>query len=180
MSEAEASDKMTQSATPETRNAHKILLESIVALSEQLANGDLPFKIEVGSLLWDLSNAIDKVMKGIKSAAREEAWDELGGAVGSTTLTGTDLGEATVTIPKATLQLPKGKNVDDIKAAIGGDFSLFFSEETVYKPRPEFEERLKQVQNALHKQILIDAIERKEPTPRVSFKRHPPMPYSKG
>jgi hypothetical protein len=157
-----------------------VLLEGIDNLSAMVAEGNIDFKVEVGSLLWDLGNAIEKAMKAIKGDVRTEAWDELGGAVGNTKISGTDLGEATVTFPKATLRIPKGKNVDDIKSAIGGDFSLFFEEEVTFKPRKEFEERVAKLQNALHKQILMDAIERKEATPRVSFTRHPPLPGSKG
>jgi hypothetical protein len=48
---------------------------------------------------------------------------------------------------------------------------LFFEEVTTFKPRKEFDERVTALTNPLHQQILLNSIERVEPTLRVSFRR---------
>jgi hypothetical protein len=59
-----------------------------------------------------------------------------------------------------------------VKRVLGSEFGLFFEEVLTYKPRKEFEERVTALQNPLHKQILHNSVQRVEPTPRVSFRRH--------
>lgn len=169
MSKAKATDK-TQSF--DTRMAHTTLLDSLETIRNSLANASTERKVEIGSVLWQLGDAVRDVLDDIKKDVRVVAVAELQGQVGHTTLEGDDLGEATVTIPEASLRVPKGANVDDLKKVLGSDFGLFFEEVITVKPRKEFEERVTALQNPLHQQILHNAVARVEPTPRVSFKRH--------
>lgn len=172
MSKANASDSMTQS--PATRDAHATLLKGITNLKKMVSvSEDIEFSVEVGSLLWDLINAADDALKEIKKSCREEAWGVLGGATGTHTIEGSDLGEASVNIPKAVWKLKKGKDVDALKMAMGSNFALFFEEITTHKPRSQWDDLVAGGNvEPLHKQLLMDAVNREEPTPRVSFKRN--------
>lgn len=172
MSKANASDTMTQSITP--RQAHEMLMQSIDTLRQKMATtDDVALTVEIGSLLWDLINAADKALKEVKIVCRQEAWKALQGQVGTHTLEGTDLGEATVNIPKAQWKLKKGKDVDGLKTAMGSNFSLFFEEVVTHKPRSEWDKLVSSPGvDPLHKQLLMDSVNREEPTPRVSFRRN--------
>ena len=170
MSEANAVTK-TQS-DPTTRVACDTLIEGVKSLKEMLKTADTDYQVEIGSVLWYLGDAITAALNAVKKDLREEATTQLGGTTGTATFDGTDLGTASVNVPKASLRVPKGKKIDDIKSAIGSDFSLFFEEVTTYKPRVEFDERVTNLTNPLHQQILLNAVERVEPTPRVSFRRN--------
>lgn len=172
MSEANAGTK-TQS-DPNTRTVCDSLLAQVESLKSQLATIATEDKVEIGSVLWAVGDAISDALSGIKKELRVEATTQLGGATGSTNFDGTDLGTASVNVPKASLRVPKGKDMDTIKAAIGSDFALFFEEVTTYKPRSEFDKRVPTLNNPLHQQILLNAVERVEPTPRVSFRRNAP------
>jgi len=168
MSQADANDK-TQSF--DTQVAHKVLLEGLDTIQSSMEGADLDRKIEVGSVLWELGDRVKKVLDSIKEDVRQAAVKELGGMVGHTKLDGDDMGSATVTILPASLKIPKGKDIEGIKQALGSKFSLFFEETVTHKPHKEFEKRVEQVNDALEQKILLDAVERQEMTPRVSFRR---------
>jgi len=170
MSKAKKQSDKTQSF--DTRVAHGALLDGLETIKKSLDESTLERKVEIGSVLWQLGDAVKDVLDRIKSDVRVEAVAELKGQAGNTKLDGDDLGEATVTIPEASLRVPKGTNIDDLKKVLGSDFGLFFEEVTTVKPRKEFEDRVTALQNPLHKQILHNSVARVEPTPRVSFKRH--------
>ena len=171
MSKAKKARDKTQSSF-DTRMAHGTLIEGLKTISASLANSSIERKIEIGSVLWELGDTVRDVLDEIKKDVRNTAVAQLKGQVGNARLEGDDLGEATVNIPEASLRVPKGTNIDDLKKVLGADFGLFFEEVTTVKPRKEFEERVTALPNALHQQILHNAVARVEPTPRVSFKRH--------
>jgi len=168
MSKAEAHDK-TQSF--DTRVAHQVLLDGLDNIEAAMKEASIERKVEVGSVLWELGDRVKKVLDGIKSDVRKEAVKELGGTVGNTLLDGEDMGAAMVTIPSATLKIPKGTDIEGIKKALGSRFSFFFEEIVTHKPHKEFEGRVEQVGDALEQKILFDSVERQEMTPRVSFRR---------
>lgn len=172
MSKAAASDKKAQSF--DTRIAHKVLLDGLSSIQASLEGADIDRQIEVGSVLWDLHNRVEEVMKVIKKVVRAEAVKDLNGKVGTTTLEGDDMGEAIVIIPSAQLVIPKGRDIEDLKRALGPKFSFFFEETVTYAPHEEYEERVEKTDDALTQKILLEAVERKELTPRVKFRRNRP------
>ena len=172
MSEANAVTKAQSS--PPIRVAADTLLTQVERLKAMLQNSNTEDAVEIGSVLWYLGDAIAEVLNGVKKDLRTEATTQLNGGTGTASFDGTDLGTASVNVPKASLKVPKGKKVDDIKMAIGSDFSLFFEEVVTYKPRKEFDERVTNLSNPLHQQILLNSVERVEHTPRVSFRRSAP------
>jgi hypothetical protein len=165
MPKAKASDN-------KIRSLDTMLLDSLETIRKSLEASSIEHKVEIGSVLWQLVDRVGDVLDEIKQDMRVVAVTELKGQVGHTTLEGDDLGEATVTIPKASLRVPRGTNLDDLKRVLGSDFGLFFEETLTIKPRTEFEERAMALTNPLHQQILHNSVARVEPTPRVSFKRH--------
>lgn len=171
MSEADASDK-TQSF--DTRVAHQVLLDGLDNIQQSMVDASLERKVEVGSVLWEVGDRLKKVLDTIKEDVRGAAVKDLGGQVGSTKIDGDDWGTAKVNIPAASLRVVKGKDIKSIKAALGSRFPLFFEEVVTYKPHKEFETRVEQVDEALEQKILLDAVERHELTPRVSFMRNQP------
>lgn len=171
MSNANAKTQ-TQSDT-DTRTLCNELTTVINQLAAQVKTISLEEKVEIGSVLWTVGDAIDALLQAVKSDLRDEAATQLHGGVGTVAFDGTDLGTASVNIPKATLRVPKGKDMLSIKSAIGADFALFFEEVHTFKPRPEFEIRVPSLKSPLHQQILLDSVEAVEPTPRVSFRRNP-------
>lgn len=166
MSDADATTK-TQSPRTVHQNLH-LELEQIKTLVQEAA---LDAKVEYGSILWNLGDQINEVLDLIKEELRKETKTRLGDTPGQETFEGDDLGAAVVTAPKPSLRVPKGKDIAPLKAALGSDFSLFFEEVTTFKPRKEFDERVTALSNPLHQQILLNSIERVDPTLRVSFKR---------
>lgn len=171
MSEAIAVTKTHSELNARAANAS--LLAQVEHLKGLLVNADTGSQVEIGSVLWSLGDQIETILDHIKQTLRTEANTQLGGQSGTATFEGTDLGSASVNIPKASLRVPKGKKIDDIKSAIGSDFTLFFEEVVSYKPRAEFDERVTALKNPLHQQILLTSVERVEATPRVSFRRNP-------
>ena len=171
MSKAKTSDK-TQSF--DTRVAHQVLLDGLNAISDSLEEASTDRKVEIGSVLWELGDHVKEVLDTIKKDVRTTAVADMGGQVGHTLIEGDDLGEATVTIPAAVLRLPKGKDIEDLKRVLGQRFAFFFEETITYKPHKEYEERVEQLEDALTQKVLLDAVERNELTPRVSFRRNKP------
>jgi len=158
----------------DTRVAHQVLLDGLENLNAAMNAAPLDRKVEVGSILWELGDRVREVLNEIKKAVRIEAVARLGGQVGTCIVEGDDRGEASVNIPEATLHIPKGRNVDELKQALGRDFPFFFEEVVTHRPRKEYEERVAAVDDALRKKILLEAVQRDEPTPRVSFRRNKP------
>lgn len=177
MSKAKASDK-TQSF--DTRVAHQVLLDGLNTIHESLDEASTERKVEIGSVLWELGDRVKEILDVIKTDVRTTAVKEMGGQVGHTTLEGDDLGEATVTIPSAQLRIPKGKDIEDLKRALGPRFPFFFEETITYKPHKEYEDRVEKLDDALTQKVLLDAVERNELTPRVSFRRNKPSKRNGG
>jgi hypothetical protein len=172
MSEATAATKAHSG--PPIRIACDTLLTQVERLKAMLPTANTEDAVEIGSVLWCLGDAIGETLNTVKTNLRTEATTQLAGGTGTASFDGSDLGTAVVNIPKASLKVPKGKKIEDIKMAIGSDFSLFFEEVVSYKPRKEFDERVTNLSNPLHQQILLNSVERVEPTPRVSFRRNAP------
>lgn len=171
MSEAEASDK-TQSF--DTRVAHQVLLDGLDNIKKSMENAPIERKVEVGSVLWELGDRVKEVLDAIKADVRKAAVSGLGGQIGNITINGDDMGSATVTIPSASLKVPKSKDIESIKQVLGSRFGFFFEEVTTFKPHKEFEDRVEKIKDPLEQKVLLDAVERQELTPRVSFRRDRP------
>ena len=151
------------------------LSESIQTILRNVAEASEDFSleemVEVGNLLWEVSDEIKSILEPLKKAIREEALSRLGGQPGMSKIEGSEDGQAQVRVPNPSLRLRKGVNDRELRDALGADFSLFFEEVTTLKPRKEFEERVMGLDNKLHQKVLHNAVEQLEPTPRVSFRR---------
>jgi len=168
MSKADAPDK-TQSFN--ARVAHQAFQQGLDSISADLKDAPLERKVEVGSVLWQLVNRAKEVLDEIKADVRAAALAEREGEVGASVIDGNDLGSATVNIQKPRLEVPKSHDMAPIKKVLGDRFSLFFDENTTYKPTKEFESRVEAVSDELEQNILLESVTTKDPTPRVSFRR---------
>jgi hypothetical protein len=164
---------MTDSTNQKTRDAHKTLLGVVQEFSDSLDSMSLEDRIEVGSVLWDLGDAMEGLMDRIKESIREKALESLGGGAGTVEFSGSDVGQVAVNVPKPSLKVSQGKKLEELRIALGPDFGLFFEESHTYKVRSEFRGRVKAVTDPLHQKALLDAIETSESKPRVSFRRFP-------
>jgi hypothetical protein len=153
------------------RALHDELRRDVLELEASTLKGDLSQQIEVGSILREIGDSIAGVLDRIKESIREHAIRRSGGRSGTLNFAGTDLGEATVNIPEASLKLAQGKSIEDLRRALGEDFEIFFEEITTHKPRKDFETRMAALQDAAQHRVLLAAVERVEATPRVGFKR---------
>ena len=60
-----------------TRDIHGQLLSGLRALEEFLSNAQTQQKIEAGSILWEVGDALDKVLSEIKREVRNEALKQI-------------------------------------------------------------------------------------------------------
>lgn len=156
------------------RESHERLLSELLALEATASSGDVAAKIEVGSVLREVSDAFGVVLDRLKEAIREQALRKSGGRPGTYALSGEECGEASVNIPEATLRLARGQSIEDLRRALGDDFDLFFEEVTTHRPRKDYETRAAALQDTAQRRVLLAAVERVDSTPRVSFRREDP------
>ncbi len=156
------------------RESHERLLCELLGLEATATSGDVATKVEVGSVLRDVSDAFGVLLDRLKEAIREQALRKSGGRPGTYALEGEEYGEASVNIPEATLRLARGQAVDDLRRALGDDFDLFFEEITTHRPRKDYETRAAALQDPAQRRVLLAAVERVDSTPRVSFRREDP------
>lgn len=128
--------------------------------------------VEVGSILWSLSDQIDAILKRIKAEIRAVALGHLDGQVGTVQLLGDDLGEVSVNFPEPILRVPRDKNIAGVQQMLGTDFKVFFDEVKTYQPAKDYEKQVAAIHDPITQRALLDAIERIEATPRVSFRRN--------
>lgn len=139
-------------------------------LEDQAKTASLDEKVEVGSLLWEVSDVVNKKLDKIKTTVRQEAVQALNGEAGSQVFEGVENGTCSVTVTSPSTKIVKGADMDHLKTLLGPDFSLFFEEVTTYKPQSEFAKRVASSDDGQRK-ALLRVVEQKENTPRVSFRR---------
>jgi hypothetical protein len=152
------------------RSRHEQLLLALAKLESMADLNELEHQVELGSVLRDVGDALETLLDKVKERLREHALQRSGGRPGKYSLTGTDLGVASVTIPEASLRLHRNK-VADLRRALGDDFGLFFEEVTTHAPCKDFEGRVAALQEGTTRHLLLAAVERVEATPRVGFRR---------
>lgn len=144
------------------------LVESI---NEVIGTATIEEKIEMGATLWELSEKINATLESLKKEIRDEAQRTSPGA-GEVKLNGLSRGMVVVTTPKPSVSLVKGADVPTLKSVMDYQFSHFFEENTTYKVRPGYEERVTNL-SPDQQQEFFRCIELKDNTPRVSFKVTP-------
>lgn len=130
---------------------------------------NLPLEVRVaaGARLWDILARAQKAVDSLKPALRMEARTKIQGA-GSTTIEGTGMTRALVTIPESSLQVIKDANMTVLKRLLGGRFTHLFEESVTYKVRPNIEHSIQKL-NSKEQAAVFAAIREVEGTPRVSF-----------
>jgi len=127
--------------------------------------------VEIGHILWKLIQQANKHFTGIKARLRNTALAMTENAPGVAHMDGTDHAQATVTIPNPEFVVRKDADPEDIETALGGAEKVLFLFDirTTFKPRREFENKLPTLTDA-QREKLLNLMDLKSPTPRVSFK----------
>jgi hypothetical protein len=132
---------------------------------------NLPLEVRVaaGARLWDQINHANAALEFLKADLRAEAKRKLNGEAGATTIEGTGMTRALVTVPEASLQILKGTNMAALKRELGpAVFSSMFEEVVTYKCRPTASARIHKL-STKEQSAVLTAVREVEGTPRVSL-----------
>jgi hypothetical protein len=123
--------------------------------------------VVLGVLLHRAMRKASGAIEPLKTTLREAAVDEANGAPGPRYFTAPDGSKCTVVIPKTTLSIRKGLDVEDLRSELGKDFDAFFDTKIKYVPRKNFQKVA-----ATHHlaKAAMAAVDFTDGTPRVSFK----------
>lgn len=161
------------SNVPDNFNPNDLLKEVFTAigqLGDALEGEAVEQQVEIGATLWAITERANKTMEQAKDALRDEAERVLGGP-GTHTFDGVGATQAMVSIPKPSLRLQKGADIDMLKKILGGDFERFFEEHVSYTPKSDFTERRAADSDPTHTAMLDKFVDAVPNTPRVTFRR---------
>lgn len=127
----------------------------------------LEVRIAAGARLWDVLARAQKAVDLLKPALRMEARAKIQGA-GSTTIEGTGMTRAIITIPESSLQIVKDADMAALKRMLGNKFAPMFEERVTYKCRPNIEQNIQRL-NSKDQAAVFAVVKEVEGTPRVSF-----------
>lgn len=145
----------------------------LLEITDPLSEEDTPLEdvVEAGTLLAAVINTALERLDGIKRILREEALEDLKHDPGSVSFEGVYHGYVTVSVPKPKLTLPKKVDPETLRRNLGDRFDLFFNTKTTYVPRTDAGELILRIATREEKDLLLQALEEKEGTPRVSFRK---------
>jgi hypothetical protein len=122
----------------------------------------LPDVVDVGVILWSLSDSLKDALDEVKQRMRTEAAKR----GGTTCLLDAPLGVCqVVTNPP----VPVVANIQPLRDALGADFDKLFESTLTYKVRPDFTQRLLTLSPSVQ-QAVLQRLKMPDPTPRVSFR----------
>jgi hypothetical protein len=155
---------------PNDHEARLFVTDCLDAIRKAETSEDTETVVEVGAMLWNFIEAMQKNFGMVKEYLRKEALKELNGEPGKAVFNGQNaFTSATVSIPKPTLKLSKNFDADELKAKLGQDFARFFEEKVSYKPVKDTGSKIASL-NGDSQQVVAGAIDQVESTPRVSFR----------
>ena len=133
--------------------------------------GQMPAEeiVEVGHKLWLLARKATAALGGLKEALRNEGLARGGGTPGSVNIDASDGSCCRVVIPKPSVVLKKGTDMDGLKTILGADFDLFFETVVAYKPRTGLRSRVASKGTTSQTQAVLDAVAVVEGTPKIYF-----------
>lgn len=145
------------------RQAYKLLASA----KEDLALEDLSLaeKVEIGQILWSITNMAQKELEPIKEALREEALTKLERKPGRHILHGDTDTQCTVVVPQPKVQLRQDVDITFLRQHLGKSFSVFFTEHV--QPRSNFSKQATEHPKWLS--FLVDIVDTVSEKPRVSF-----------
>lgn len=144
------------------------LREMTEALPEEPSREEL---VEAGTALAAIVTAAKDSLEQIKGALRADALKDLGYEPGSVNFEGLDIGQVSVTVPKPKLALVRNAKVDELKDILGEDFDTFFATKVAHTPHRNAGELVVRLATGPKKDALLENIEEKPQTPRVSFRK---------
>jgi len=153
----------------------EVLRETIEAALNELKvlstkdNIDTDALVEIGAALWNVTESAKRIIEPVKTQLREEALALLKHQPGTKVLQGRDH-ICTVILPVSKLDMVKAVDVERLRKLLGDDFEYVFDVQTKVKPHKKLEVRVMDLGPDEQKAVLA-AVERKENTARVGFKK---------
>ena len=142
------------------RQATALVRELASAASPSAPLNDV---VDIGTVLWDLSEAADDALAPIKQRLRDEARQQ---GQGTCLFAGNGAGRCQVVVPQPQPSVPDAGSLQGI---LGPAFDTLFETVVTYKVRPDFAQRLLTLPSD-QRQAILQRMKLSDPTPRVSFK----------
>jgi len=153
----------------QTLDEFERVLEDLI---DHIDGADLEECVEIGAALWEMSAKAKAACDQVKVILRDEAIEDTAGAPGTHRFDGADRGRASVSIPYPKLRLASGVSIPALQTALGPEFPNYFETRTTYKPRKGVDAVIvKLASGDTLRDVLLNAIETYDETPRVSFTR---------
>lgn len=139
-------------------------------LQDRIKNESLTVdeQVQIGTQLWKLAKRTNAALDDLKSSLRAEAVEQCAGP-GTQHINAQDGSCCSITIPKPSPAVKKDADIEGVKQVLKDRFDSLFETVVTYKPRREFEKRTASC-SPEQMNVLLDVLEMKEHTPRVSFK----------
>ena len=131
-------------------------------------NLDTDEQIQLGTQLLSLAKKSSTLLDILKTHLREMAVQK-DTKPGTQHFNAKDGSRCTVTIPKSSMTVKQDADIPGLKALLGSLFDSLFETVVTYKPRKEFKAKVVSC-NPDQTQAVVEVVEVKENTPRVSFK----------
>jgi len=126
-------------------------------------------RIAAGARLWETINRAKEALEPLKTDLRKEATRLLDNMPGVTTIEGTGMSRAVVTVPESKLKVVKGTDIKKLKKALGPTgFNALF-EEGPYQVRSSTAAAYISNAPKAIQSLALAAITEAEGKPRVSF-----------
>jgi len=148
----------------------KIIKEAVADLGSLTDEGqDLSTRVEAGSVLWILSELAQEALTPLKKDLRTKALEELQGTSGTWTADGSGKGSAKVVVPSEALCIRKG--TDPLTIKTHPHWSDCFEVVQQVKVRKDAQSAIIKMASGSERDDLLDLLESRSNTPRVSLKR---------
>lgn len=125
-------------------------------------------QVALGQKLWALSRKATIALEPLKASIRNEALRRQKETPETIHFEASDGSRCRVSIPTPTLEVRKDTDIQALKVLLGDSFDSLFETKTVYKPREDFKEQIKEFNPAVQQAILgfVDVV---PSTPKVFF-----------
>jgi len=139
------------------------------AIHDEITKGGMSVEdaVTLGGILAGTVKKANNALEPLKGALREVAVDQANGSPGPQYFVSPDGSKCTVVIPKTTLQIRKGTDIEDLKGTLGDAFDAFFETKVKYSPRKDFQ---RVASKHAHAKTAMAVVDFTDGTPRVSFK----------
>lgn len=142
-------------------------LEDLDGLLEKA--GDLPQRVSIGQVLWALNAELNRRLSAMKDHLRNEVPEAV--RPGTIKVAGaSDDHHAALTVPYPKYVLRKGVKIEELRSALGEDFSRLFQVRTTCTPNKKVLEEEFKTASPERKKLLFRSLDQRSGTVRISFR----------